>query len=117
VLREKYASGAFLIGVSAGAVLLGIQGLGLVPFLVGAHEEQTDWAALSALVRGHAGAFAGLGVPLGGGVFVQPDLTLEPVRRPACELRYNTCSLESEKRRLDPVATAPHWIRDTTLER
>jgi cyanophycinase-like exopeptidase len=108
VVRARYAAGAVLIGVSAGAIQLGTHGargvdggfiegqdivpyetLRMVPFLVGAHEEDTEWAALAALVRTKAGAYRGIGVPSGGGVLVHPDLRLEPVRHPMVELAYD----------------------------
>ena len=57
LIPRCFVEGAVLIGVSAGAVQLGLGGLaddgtkvlqtfGLLPFYVGAHEEKEDWASL-----------------------------------------------------------------------
>ena len=59
---------------------------GLVPFVVSAHDEASDWSALRRIVRARGGGVEGLGVPAGGGVAVHPDGTLEALRRPACRV-------------------------------
>ena len=86
VLRERYAAGAVLLGVSAGAVHLGWDHLDLVPALVGAHEEREGWADLARRVRRSPTPVRGLGLPFGGGLVCHPDGTIEPLRLPVHEL-------------------------------
>jgi hypothetical protein len=93
-LMERYYAGALLIGISAGAVQLGLKGwdddglfdtLRLVPFVVDVHGEPA-WADLHrALPR--AGEHArGFGIPSGGGALYHPDYSVEPVRHPLTEV-------------------------------
>lgn len=87
---------AVLIGVSAGAVQLGLYGwpnrayppdglidtFKLVPFIVGVHEENDDWEELNTALC-HAGHnIEGIGIPAGGGVIYRADYSLEPIRKP-----------------------------------
>jgi cyanophycinase-like exopeptidase len=103
VILERYAAGAVLVGISAGAVQLGRYGLvetaatwprelldvfNLVPAVVDVHDERNDWTRLSSVVHLLEGAVIGLGIPSGGGVIVYPDATIEPLRRPAHEFRF-----------------------------
>jgi peptidase E len=88
---------AVLIGVSAGAVQLGLYGwhkrddshsglidtFKLVPFIVGVHEEDADWEGLSSALCHARHDVEGLGIPAGGGVIYRADYSLEPVRKPA----------------------------------
>lgn len=95
-LLERYYSGALLVGVSAGAVQMGLFGAGgdgeifetmkLVPFFVDAHDEP-DWPRLTALLPKVETPVRGLGLPSGAGAWVHPDLTLEPIRSPLVELQ------------------------------
>lgn len=88
---KYYHDHATLIGVSAGAVQLGITarnaegdrdlaspGLGLVPYVVDVHDEANGWNRLRKLVE-HS-QVQGLALPTGGGIVYHPDETLEPVR-------------------------------------
>jgi hypothetical protein len=87
-----------LIGVSAGAVQLGnvgwpeddpestFQTWGLAPFVVGAHEEDEDWASLRSVVRARGPGARGVGIPRGGGLILHPDRTLQAVRHAAYEV-------------------------------
>lgn len=98
-LRLRYLAGATLIGISAGAVQLGLYAtielgdsahrlvdtLKLVPFIVGAHDDDREWPSLTAVVQMLEGSARGLGVPKGGGVIFHPDQSLEIIRRPASE--------------------------------
>ena len=79
LIRRRFVEGVLLIGVSAGAVQLGIGDLaedgcsvlptfGLLPFYVGAHGEQEDWSFLRRVAslsgkRSHA-----IGIPRSGGI-------------------------------------------------
>jgi cyanophycinase len=97
---RRFRAGAVLVGVSAGAVQLGLLGwpegeadpdaafptFGLVPFVVSVHDEASDWSALRRIVRSRGGGLEGLGIPAGGGAAVHPGGALEVLRRPACRL-------------------------------
>lgn len=104
VIIDRYAHGAVLVGISAGAVQLGRYGIveesessatglldmfELVPFVVDTHDEQTEWTRLSEAIHLLQGAATGLGIPSGGGVIVRPDASIEPLRRPAHEFRFD----------------------------
>lgn len=91
---ELYYAGALLIGVSAGAVQLGLRveddkgsfnTFRLVPFVVDAHDEP-GWTHLHKLVS-RAGEHArGYGIPSGGGAVYHPDYSMEPIRHPVVEV-------------------------------
>ncbi len=99
-IAERYDAGALLIGISAGAVQIGLHGtrrddsegeielfdtFKLIPFLIDVHQEP-DWQRLSRALPRAADYVQGLGIPSGGGAVVYPDMTVEPVRRPLIEL-------------------------------
>jgi cyanophycinase-like exopeptidase len=103
VILSRYTQGAVLVGISAGAVQLGRYGItetpqssasdllevfGLVPAVIDTHDEQAGWGRLSRAIRSLEGRAVGLGIPSGGGVVVHPDATIEPVRRPTQEFRF-----------------------------
>jgi cyanophycinase-like exopeptidase len=103
VILGRYAQGAVLVGISAGAVQLGRYGIvetpessttelldlfKLVPVVIDTHDERAEWARLSHTIHLLAGAATGLGIPSGGGVIVHADATIEPLRRPAHEFRF-----------------------------
>jgi peptidase E len=93
---RRYFEGATLIGISAGAVQLGLCGLAadgslietfkLVPFIIGAHEESDNWKTTIDLQRLSATNTRAIGLPTGGGAIYRPDQTLEPLRHPLVEL-------------------------------
>jgi len=98
LLPRKRFDGAVLMGVSAGAVQLGLGCLSnssqpkqidmfrFAPFYVGAHDEGNDWFDLRALVNlAHSDA-RGIGLPAGGGAVYYADGTLEPLRKPLIEI-------------------------------
>jgi len=96
---ERYYTGAILMGVSAGAVQLGMHGFiekeadrfrlfdtfKLVPLLIDAHAEP-EWRQLRRSLTKTEEHVRGLGIPSGAGAILHPDLTLEAVRRPLVEL-------------------------------
>jgi peptidase E len=91
---ERYYGGALLMGVSAGAVQLGLKGMDdkglfdtfrLVPFVIDAHDEP-NWTGLTQAIP-RAGEHArGFGIPTGGGAVYHPDYSMEPVRHPVVEV-------------------------------
>ena len=102
---ERYYAGALLIGISAGAIQLGLSGLRetepttngapqeperfdtfkLIPLVIDAHQEP-DWLELSEALPQAGELIQGLGIPSGGGAIVHPDMTVEPVRHALVEL-------------------------------
>ncbi|HEV2765619.1 MAG TPA: Type 1 glutamine amidotransferase-like domain-containing protein, partial [Pyrinomonadaceae bacterium] len=100
LITERYFEGAVLAGVSAGAAQLGLcvwsedgggggelaNTFGLVPFIVGAHEEKEGWRGLRAALRRAASRFTALGIQSGAGALYHADHTLEAVRKPLEEL-------------------------------
>lgn len=100
VVRRYYAK-AVLMGVSAGAVQLGLVGwpaegpagtedlidtFKFVPYIIDAHAERDEWEHLRRAVRLMGESVQGIGIPTGGGVIYHPDHSLEAVRHPCHEL-------------------------------
>lgn len=103
VILDRHAKGAVLVGISAGAVQLGRYGVvespdtdgtelldmfDLIPLVIDAHDERAEWGRLSRAIQTLKGTTTGLGIPSGGGVIAQPDGTVEPLRRPVHEFRF-----------------------------
>jgi cyanophycinase-like exopeptidase len=101
-LVDRHRSGAVLMGVSAGAVLLGQKGcaedegeprpfdtLGLVPLVVDAHDEARGWDRLRRVIQAPPGGLRAVGIPTGGGVVYVPDGSLQSIRYPATCLLVN----------------------------
>ena len=98
LLPRKRFDGAVLMGVSAGAVQLGLGCLSnaaqpkllnmfrFAPFYVGAHDESNDWFDLRALVNLAQSDARAIGLPAGGGAVYYADGTLEPLRKPLIEI-------------------------------
>jgi cyanophycinase-like exopeptidase len=89
MLRAAPKRGVVVLGVSAGAVQMGMLGrttddagepltelLGLVPYAIGVHE-QPGWPTLHAVVRQAGRPCAGVGIPMGGAAMVHADGRLE----------------------------------------
>ena len=93
---RRYSEGALLIGISAGAVQLGLGGLAadgslietfkLVPYIIGAHEESDNWKTTMALLRLAGPGKTAIGLPFGGGAIYHPDQTVEALRKPLVRL-------------------------------
>ena len=93
---RRYSEGALLIGISAGAVQLGLGGLAadgsligtfkLVPYIIGAHEESDNWKTTMALLRLSGAGKTAIGLPFGGGAIYHPDQTVEALRKPLVRL-------------------------------
>jgi hypothetical protein len=115
LVPRKRFDGAILMGVSAGAVQLGLGCLSnaaqpkqidmfrFAPFYVGAHDEGNDWFDLRALVNLCLGDTRGIGLPAGAGAVYYADGTLEPLRRPLIEIvKENSKITENLMAPLDP---------------
>jgi len=99
LIIRKYYEGSVLIGVSAGAVQLGMFGLSevegsanrlidtfkLIPFIIGTHEEREEWISLKGAMNLLNDSVRGIGIPAGGGLVYHPDHSIEAIRYPACE--------------------------------
>ena len=104
IVQKRY-EGTVLIGVSAGAVQLGLGTLlesetmkklelfQFAPFYVGAHEEGSDWWNLRALVKLAGDGARGVGIPAGGGLIFSPDGSLEPIRKGLVEFHLQNDQL------------------------
>ena len=93
-LIRRYNNGAALIGVSAGAVQLGLYGavetaesshrlidtFKFVPFIVSAHDEDREWQELTSIIQLMEGTARGIGIPKGTGVIYHPDRSIEVIR-------------------------------------
>lgn len=94
-VMQRYYGGSLLIGVSAGAVQLGLKGWNddektfdtfrLVPFVIDVHDEPS-WLRLSQIVPLAGEHARGFGIPTGGGALYHPDHSVEPVRHPLVEM-------------------------------
>jgi len=105
LLPRKRFDGAILMGVSAGAVQLGLGCLSnsaqpkqidmfrFAPFYVGAHDEENDWWDLRALVNLSQADTRAIGIPTGGGAVYQSDGTLEPIRKHLTELTKESATI------------------------
>lgn len=96
-VEQRYAAGATIIGVSAGAVQIGTHAVlkgdddfrqcfatfGLCPFLVDVHDEANDWTDLQNAIHLLEGPTEGFGIPLGGGLAYFADNTVEAMGRSA----------------------------------
>jgi cyanophycinase-like exopeptidase len=79
LITRRFHEGALLIGVSAGAVQLGLGSVaedgcsvlttfGLLPFYVAAHDEKENWYSLRRLAKLAGTASYGVGISRGGGI-------------------------------------------------
>ena len=93
MIAKRYYEGAVLIGISAGAIQLGLFGLvqeeglnklidtfKLVPFIIGAHEEKRGWKSLRGGIELLDGSAKGIGIATGGGLIYHPDQSIEAIR-------------------------------------
>jgi peptidase E len=98
VITKKYYAGAVVVGVSAGAMQLGMgwhggehrnasKGLKLVPYYISVHSERDDWLQLRTLVEAREEYAKGYGVPFGGALIYHTDMSLEAVRYPVAEIK------------------------------
>jgi peptidase E len=116
LIVKRYYEGALLIGISAGAVQLGLFGLiegeaprsklidtfKLVPFVISAHEENRDWKSLKETIQLLDGDARGIGIPTGGGLVCYPDQSIAPIRRPLYEFSSRGGAIDSR-------LLAPDW--------
>jgi cyanophycinase len=99
-ISRKYEEGTILIGISAGAMQLGLCGyrdeevqeeqvfdtFQFIPYIIGVHEEKSDWKNLRKTVLFKGEYTKGIGIPTGGGMIYHADKTVEPIRFPLYEI-------------------------------
>jgi peptidase E len=116
-IQKRYGEGALLMGVSAGAIHLGqcalpedepVEGnafntLRILPFVVGVHEQKTDWRDLKQLVSIEGSFHRGVGIPTGGGLIYHTDFSVEPLRFPLQEFIYEYRENKLSENLLYPV--------------
>ena len=124
LIVERYHEGALLIGVSAGAVQLGMLGwpeegfsadnvidlFQLVPYIIGAHDEKMEWQELKSAVQLIGGRWTGIGLPTGGGAIYYPDRSLAPLLYPLHEFSVTENGVSHAylmPDRLPPLPTDP----------
>ncbi len=94
VIVDRYYQGAYLMGVSAGAIHCGLATLDehgeqldllkCLPFVVDVHQEKENWHRLKAIIKRLNNPYVfGVGIPFGCGVIYHPDHSLEVVNKPA----------------------------------
>jgi peptidase E len=117
---KRYFDGGLLIGVSAGAVQLGLCGWNqgpddecelfdtfkLVPFIVDAHDEKQGWDSLKRAVEIAGGKRNGLGIRTGGGFIYYRAGVIEPLLYPLTEFSCVN-GIISHSLLLPPDETAP----------
>lgn len=97
LVQQKRYDGTVFVGISAGAVQFGLGSLlesanmkklslfQFASFYVGAHEEESEWWNLRALVNLAGDGARGIGIFAGGGLIYSPDGSLEPIRKTLVE--------------------------------
>jgi cyanophycinase-like exopeptidase len=100
-ILEQYYNGAIVIGVSAGAVQLGLKGwriskeknyflidtFKIIPYVIDVHDEG-DWSRLNQAVAESEKYTKGFGIPAGGGAIFHPDWSIEAVRHSLTEFSF-----------------------------
>jgi cyanophycinase len=107
IVVHAYRQGAVLVGISAGAIQLGLGGpfdgpfppsssgaaggaplrtFGLVELWLDVHDEADRWQRLRGFLSTCPVGARGLGIPFGSGTEVQPDGSLRAIRSPVQEL-------------------------------
>lgn len=129
LVRKRHAEGALVMGVSAGAVLLGASvdgpdgrccSLSLVPYAVGVREEP-GWEQLSERVARANGSVIGVGIPKGSGAIVYSDFSVKSVRKTSIEVRMRDGCLHARELLAVEIPAPPErvflpaWRRDRTI--
>jgi peptidase E len=103
IIVDKYYSGAVVVGVSAGAMHLGMGGfdqhcktvidtLKLVPYYIVSHDEANQWEELKNIISQKEAYAKGFGISSGGGMIFYLDSTIEPLANPLTEIEKSSKS-------------------------
>ncbi|MBD3225077.1 MAG: hypothetical protein GF313_10140 [Caldithrix sp.] len=99
IIKQKYYQGTLIIGVSAGAIQLGLYGwdlteqgnlnvfetMKLIPMVIHAHNEAENWTILKQVLKKIDHWTVGLGMPIRSGLLCHNDHTIEVVNQPVYE--------------------------------
>lgn len=99
IITERYHNGGIIIGISAGAIQLGLKGwdnnrnpanlidtFKIVPYVIDVHNETNEWKRLEIAVENEDDYSKGFGIPYGGGAIFYPDWSIEAVCHPLTEV-------------------------------
>jgi peptidase E len=100
-ITECYHNGAVLVGISAGAIQLGMRGwkssqripkdlfetFQIVPAVIDVHDD-AEWEYLHKLVKHLGTTNRGFGIPHGGGAVYHPDWSFEAIRHHLVEISF-----------------------------
>ena len=89
-LLEKHQTGAVIVGVSAGAVQLGmgsfmnnsdkfVDTLKLVPYYISVNDDDNHWNQLKKTLNIKDSSYNALGISKGGGIIFKSDYSIEPI--------------------------------------
>lgn len=103
IIVDKYYSGTVIVGVSAGAMHLGmgsfdqysktiIDTLKLVPYYIASHDEANQWEELKNIISQKESYTKGFGISSGGGMIFHADTTIEPLANPLTEIERSSKS-------------------------
>ena len=93
MISQKYYAGAVIVGISAGAIQLGMGGvslsersefvdtLQLFPYFLDVDDEKNDWYDLKQIVLQKQSFMKGYGISSGGGLIYHPERGIEPLRK------------------------------------
>ncbi len=93
IICDRFYHGAYLMGISAGAVQIGLVGfdargqtfetLKCLPLAVDVHQESDQWQRLKTVLQSLQNQYVqGIGLPKGSGIIYHPDHSIEAVRKP-----------------------------------
>ena len=111
---NSFYKGAVLIGISSGAIQLGLKGWNyskdttvhlsdmfrVVPLIIDFRNEHNNWDSLQKAVQLTGENNIGVGIQSGGGIIFKPDWTIEAVRYPAT--KYVNSSKRIKKYIIEP---------------
>ncbi len=96
-LSELYHGGKFFFGISAGSIMLArawvrfrdgddtvgelFPCLGIADILCDVHDEEENWGELRSLLKLSSNSSIGYGIRAGSAIRVDPDGTIEPIRK------------------------------------
>lgn len=104
LISTKYNDGCVLIGISAGAIQLGLgilpqhaqesnnyidtckashTTLQIVPYYIDVHDESEQWGNLRNFIKQQTDHSKGLAISTGAGLIFHPDATIEPLKPPS----------------------------------
>ncbi len=112
IIKHRYNNGAIIMGISAGAIQLGLKGfstsatafnihmffdtVALVPVLVDVHDEENDWKRLEQLAHVSSMSVPHLGISFGGAAAFFPDNSIMVIEKPMVAHMNNGALIKRE---------------------